>query len=252
MKTDTFLWHGDCFDLMKNIPDHSVDLCLVDPPYKMTQNEWDERLPLEPMWRAIKRVCKKNAAVVFTASHPYAAELVVSQPKMFRYDLIWQKTNATGFLNANRMPLRAHDTILVFYQKLPTYNPQKTTGHQPVNSYTKKNDGTNYGKTKSGITGGGSTERFPISVLLFPSDKQKSNLHPTQKPVALMEYLIKTYSNPGDRVLDFCAGSATTLLAASNLGRGSIGIDADPDIYAKALDRLETSGIQVRKDYDVD
>ncbi|MEH7087312.1 site-specific DNA-methyltransferase, partial [Neobacillus drentensis] len=152
---------------------------------------------------------------------------------------VWEKTAATGHLNAKKMPMKAHENVLVFYKNLPTYNPQKTVGHKPVNSYTKyQSDGSNYGKTDTGISGGGSTERYPRSVQTFSSDKQKESLHPTQKPVALFEYLIKTYTNEGDLVLDNCIGSGTTAVAAVKCNRNYVGIELNQEYIEIANTRL--------------
>lgn len=231
---------GDCLEKMEDIEDGSVDMVLADPPHGSTQCWWDTAIPLAPMWEQLWRVTKDNAAVVITATDPFKSALVMSQPDLFRYDLIWEKTQPTGFLNANRMPMRAHESIVVFYRHLPTYNPQKTRNHKPVNSYTKHTgDGEVYGETKLGISGGGSTERYPRSVLLFASDKQKSKLHPTQKPVALMEYLVSTYSNAGDTVLDFAMGSGTAGIACDRLARHFIGIELDEKYYEIAVERIK-------------
>lgn len=164
---------------------------------------------------------------------------------MLKYEWIWEKTQATGHLNSKKMPLKAHENILIFYKDLPTYNPQKTTGHKPINSYTKyvktQNNTELYGEMKQEISGGGETDRYPRSVLLYASDKQKSCLHPTQKPLALMEYLISTYTNEGDVVLDTCCGSGTTGLAAKNLKRNFIMMDKEQkyvDISEKRINGL--------------
>lgn len=234
------LLFGDCLELMHAIPDKSIDLILTDLPYGVTRNKWDSVIPLEPLWAHYKRVAKPNAAIILFGQDKFSALLMLSNPKMHRYNLIWEKASPTGFFNAKKMPLRAHEDILVFYNKLPVYNPQKTIGHKPVNSYTKHtSDGTNYGKSKLSIKGGGNTERYPRSVLRFSSDTQKSSLHPTQKPVGLLEYLIKTYSNPGEVVLDSCAGSGSTGVACNNTGRYYILIEKDPKIYDICFDRLK-------------
>lgn len=168
----------------------------------------------------------------------------MSSPKKLklRYEWIWEKTSATGHLNANKMPMKAHENILVFYKKLPVYNPQMTTGHTPMHSYTKKVEVQNnteiYGHMDKEISGGGSTIRFPRSVITFPSDKQKSHLHSTQKPVALCEYMIKTYTNEGNIVLDSCMGSGTAGVAAINTNRKFIGIEKDKDYFQIAKNRL--------------
>ena len=235
------LMQGDCLERMKEIPSGSVDMVLTDPPYGTTACKWDSIIPLEPMWEQLKRIIKPNGAIVMTAQTPFDKVLGVSNLRMLKYEWIWEKTQPTGFLNAKRMPMKAHENILVFYNKPPTYNPQKTKGHKPVNSYTKSTgDGECYGKTKI-MSGGGSTERYPRSVQLLPSDKQKTALHPTQKPVALMEYLIKTYTNEGETVLDFTMGSGSTGVAAKNLNRDFIGIEMDETYFNIAKERIENA-----------
>lgn len=220
------LMQGDCLEMMKSIPDGSVDMVLTDPPYGTTACKWDSVIDLDLMWEQLKRVIKPNGAIVLTAQTPFDKVLGASNLPMLKYEWIWEKTAATGHLNAKKMPMKAHENILVFYNRLPTYNPQKTKGHKPTNSYTKGQDadGLCYGKTKS-VSGGGATDRFPRSVQVLSSDKQKSSIHPTQKPIALMEYLIKTYTNEGDTVLDFTMGSGATIKAAVNLNRAAIGIE---------------------------
>ncbi len=157
--------NGDCLDIMPTIPDASIDMVLADLPYGVTQNAWDKVIPFDRLWSEYRRVTKPNAAIVLTAAQPFAAQLVASNPKMFRYDLIWRKNKSAGFLNANRMPLRQHESILVFYRRLPIYHPQKATGHAPVHSFTKHTtDGSNYGHTKRGINGGGQTDRRGLSL----------------------------------------------------------------------------------------
>ena len=173
------------------------------------------------------------------AQTPFDKVLGASNLPMLKYEWIWEKTAATGHLNAKKAPMKAHENMLVFYGKQPTYNPQMTHGHKPTNSFTKRDDadGDCYGKTVS-VSGGGSTSRYPRSVQIFKSDKQKSSLHPTQKPVALMEYLIKTYTNEGETVLDFTCGSGTTGVAALNLGRKFIGIELDDNYFDIAKNRV--------------
>lgn len=233
------LLHGDCILEMKKIADKSVDMILCDLPYGTTQNKWDSIINLKLLWKHYNRIIKDNGAIVLTGQDKFTARLILSNEKFHRYNLIWEKTTPTGFLNANRMPLRSHEDICIFYKKLPTYNPQKTKGHTPVNSYTKHTtDGSNYGKTKIGVSGGGSTDRFPRSVLKFATDKQKSSLHPTQKPVALFEYLIKTYSNKGDIILDNAAGSGTTGIACINTNRKFILIEKEKEYFEIINKRL--------------
>lgn len=233
------LLQGDCLEHMKETPDGSVDMVLTDPPYGTTQCKWDSIIPLEPMWEQLKRIIKPNGAIVMTAQTPFDKVLGCSNLPMLKYEWVWEKPSATGHLNSKKMPLKAHENILIFYKELPTYNPQITYGHKPTNNYTKKHDsdGECYGRTKS-VSGGGNTSRYPRSIQVFSSDKQKLRLHPTQKPVALMEYLIKTYTNEGDTVLDFTMGSGTTGVACRNLGRNFIGIELDRDYFNVAFSRI--------------
>ncbi len=238
MKTLT-LYHGDCLLEMNKIPDQSVDMILTDLPYYTTNCHWDLPINLEKLWEQYNRIIKDNGAILLFAQTPFDKVLGSSNLKQLRYEWIWEKTTSTGHLNAKKMPMKAHENILVFYNKLPTYNPQMTTGHKPVNSYTKhQSDGEIYGKTKVGITGGGSTLRYPRSVLLFPTDKQKSALHPTQKPVALLEYLILTYTNKGDTILDNCFGSGSTGVAAANTGRKFLGIELQDEYFNIGEERI--------------
>ncbi len=232
---------GNCLDIMSTIPNASVDMVLADLPYGRTQNEWDQIIPFDQLWDEYRRVTKLNAAIVLTATQPFAAQLITSNRRMFRYDLIWQKNKSTGFLNANRMPLRKHESILVFYRRLPVYHPQKSQGHAPVHSFTKHtSDGSNYGKTKQGISGGGRTDRHPTSVINIPvvNNDSVGKIHPTQKPVELFEYLIRSYSNEGAVVLDNCIGSGTTAIACLNTGRHFIGIEAGAKFARLADERI--------------
>ncbi len=232
---------GNCLEKMKDIEDKSIDMILCDLPYGTTQNKWDSIIPLDKLWEQYCRVIKDNGAIVLFAQTPFDKVLGCSNLKMLKYEWIWEKTSATGHLNAKKMPMKAHENILVFYKKLPTYNPQKTTGHTPVHSYTKhQDDGSNYGKTLIGISGGGSTERYPRSVQVFKTDKQKEALHPTQKPVSLLEYLIKTYTNEGETVLDNCMGSGSTGVACINTNRNFIGIELDDNYFNIAKNRINT------------
>jgi DNA modification methylase len=238
------LMHGDCLEMMQLIPSGSIDMVLADPPYGTTACKWDTVIPLEGMWAELKRLIKPNGAVVMTASQPFTSALVMSNPKMFKYDWCWYKNKRTGFLNAKKQPLRSKEDILVFYNKQPTYNPQKSIGHKPVNNYTKNtSDGDTVGKTKLLITGGGSTERYPYNVIQIPVVNQDGSsgdgrYHPTQKPVALMEYLIRTYTNEAETVLDFTMGSGTTGVACANTGRKFIGIELDQGYFDIAKDRI--------------
>jgi len=238
------IYNEECLEGMKKIKDKSIDMILCDLPYGVTaQNKWDVILPFEKMWNEYNRVIKDNGAIVLTAVKPFSAMLIMSNPKMYRYDYIWKKNKSTGFLNAKKMPLRQHEEALVFYKKLPTYNPQKTTGHKPANSYTKHtSDGSNYGSTKIGITGGGQTDRYPTSILDVKvlNNDHPDKFHPTQKPVELFEHFIKTYTNEGETVLDNCMGSGTTAVACLNTGRNYIGFEMDKSYYDLSLERIKS------------
>lgn len=235
----TWLMLGDCLERMKEIRDGSVDMILCDLPYGTTQNKWDTVIPLDRLWENYWRLLKHNGVVALTAQTPFDKVLGVSQLNYLRYEWIWEKTTATGHLNAKKMPMKAHENILIFYKKTPTYNPQKTQGHRPANSYTKhQDDGSNYGKTSAGISGGGQTDRYPRSVQLFKTDKQIISLHPTQKPVSLMEYFIKTYTNEGDVIVDNTMGSGTTGVACKNLNRKFIGVERDLEYFNIAKERI--------------
>ncbi len=236
------LLHGDCLDKMSSFKDGIVDLVICDLPFNTTNCDWDCAIELDDLWDHYDRLVKADAAILLFAQLPFNITLGISNMRQLRYEWIWEKTTATGHLNAKKMPMKAHENIMVFYDSLPTYNPQKTTGHKPVNSYTKhQDDGEIYGKTQVGITGGGSTERYPRSVLTFPTDKQKSALHPTQKPIALLEYLIKTYSNEGDIVMDNTFGSGSTGVAAANTNRNFIGIEKDDHYFELGKVRIEAA-----------
>lgn len=233
------LFQGDCLDIMPLIPDKSVQLILADLPYGATENKWDSIIDLDLLWVQYERVIVENGAIVLFGQDKFSARLMLSNKKLHRYNLIWQKTTPTGHLNAKRMPLRSHEDILVFYKKLPIYNPQKTTGHERKVSTAKHKRNskktTNYGE--HGLTTYDSTERYPKSVLTFATDKQKSALHPTQKPLGLIKYLVKTYSNENDMVLDNTMGSGTTCLAAKELNRKFIGIEKEANYYEIACRR---------------
>lgn len=236
---------GDCLDLLPSVPDGSVDMVLTDLPYGTTKNHWDSIIDLDLLWPELLRVTKWNAPIVMTAQMPFTALLVMSQPKLFRHHWIWEKTNATGHLNANRAPMKAHEDVLVFSKGAPYYDPQKTTGHaRKVSTAEHRRNSklsSNYGEYEP--NGYDSTERYPRSVQVFASDKQKTKLHPTQKSVALFEYLLKTYSRPGDLVLDVAAGSGTTAIAARNLNRDFILMEKDEDMFIKMTRRYHEGNV---------
>lgn len=230
------LIQDDCLDVMPTLADQSVDMVLADLPYGTTNCAWDSVIPLEPLWAEYRRICR--GPVVLFAQTPFDKVLGASNLAELRYEWIWEKTNATGHLNANRAPLKAHENILVFYARQPLYNPIKTQGHVRK---TSKGGGRPISIYRDHATlerDYDSTERYPRSVLTFPSDKQTSKLHRTQKPVALCEYLIRTYTNPGAVVLDNCMGSGTTGVACQRTGRRFIGIEKDPAIFQTASERF--------------
>lgn len=231
--------HGDCLELLQHMPAAFVDMILADLPYGTTQNAWDKPLPFEPMWREFERVAKPNAAIVLMAMQPFASRLVCSNLKNFRYDLIWRKNKSTGFLNANRMPLRAHEHILVFYREPPDYNSQKTSGHEPGHQATRAKKSSNYGAYKP-TDYGGSTERYPTSVLNVPilNNDSPDKVHATQKPVDLMRWLIRTYTNENAIVLDPTMGVGTTGVAALMENRYFVGIDSNEDFVQHAERKL--------------
>jgi DNA modification methylase len=192
------------------------------------------------LWEQYNRIIKDNGAIILTAVKPFSAMLIMSNPKMYRYDLIWRKNKSTGFLNAKKMPLRQHEEILVFYKKTPTYNPQKTTGHKPVNAYYTQKSGTNYGNSNINVTGGGQTDRYPTSVIDIKvmNNDDPDKFHPTQKPVELFEWLINTYTNENEIVLDNCMGSGTTAIACLNTNRKYIGFESDNEYYKLSEERI--------------
>ena len=224
---------------MKNIPDESIDMIYTDLPYATTRNSWDCMINLNELWVQYRRDIKVNGCIALWAQAPFSHILASSNINQYRYEWIIEKTKATGHLNAKKMPMKAHESVQIFYDKLPTYNPQMTDGHTPVHGYTKHtDDGSCYGKTKVGISGGGSTKRYPRDVLQFKCDTQKSSLHPTQKPVCACEYFIKTYTNEGEVILDSCMGSGTTGVAARNLNRRFVGIEKEEEYFKIAKKRI--------------
>ncbi len=228
---------GDCLERMKEIESGTVDMILCDLPYGTTCCSWDAVIPFEPLWAEYERVIKPNGAIALFCAQPFTSVLACSNLKLFRYEWVWEKPNATGFLNAKKQPLRAHESILIFYKSQPTYNPQKTFGHERKTAKKKLIGSEHYGKQLS-VKDYDSTERYPRSVQVFSSDKQKQALHPTQKPVALCEYLIRTYTNYGETVMDNTMGSGTTGVACVNTGRKFIGIEKEAEYFELAETRL--------------
>ena len=227
---------------MKNIPDKSIDCIIADLPYGTTQNKWDSVIPLDKLWEQYERIIKNNGMICLTGSEPFTNQLINSKPKQFKYyDLVWDKVSTTGFLNAKRQPLRRHEQILCFYKKQTTYNPIMEVRGKPRNkrSYNKKQgDGDMcYGKFEN--VESFNNEYYPTSVIQVSNAVQKGKIHPTQKPVELMEYLIKTYTNEGEIVLDNSMGSGSTGVAALNTKRKFIGIELDEKYFEIAKERIK-------------
>jgi len=235
--------HGDCLEVMKDIPDKSIDMILCDLPYGTTACKWDTIIPFEPLWAQYERIIKDNGAIVLTASQPFTSALVMSNIGLFRYEWIWEKNKATGHLDANRKPLKAHENVCVFYKILPTYNPQGLVKKDNV-TISKGNRG-NKGNGSSGDVYGFACKDAIQTHTNYPRTVQKigvdikAEYHPTQKPVALFEYLIKTYTDEGETVLDNCIGSGTTAIACINTGRNYIGIEKDENYYDIANKRIK-------------
>lgn len=219
---------------MKDIPDESIDMILCDLPYGTTKNKWDSIIPLDLLWEQYNRIIKSNGAILLFAQTPFDKVLGCSNLKMLRYEWIWEKQQGTGFLNSKKMPLKLHENILVFYKELPTYNPQMRKGFKPYRQKSGKGS-SNYGDQISVVTDSNG-ERFPVDILSYPRDKIR--FHPTQKPVELLEYLIKTYTNPDCVVLDNCMGSGSTGVACCNLNREFIGIELNEEYYKIACKRI--------------
>ena len=242
------IYNEDCLEGMKNIPDKSIDMILCDLPYGITACKWDTIIPFEPLWEQYKRVIKDNGAIVLTASQPFTSMLVMSNIKWFKYELIWDKMIGGAFVLAKKRPLPQHENILIFYKKPPIYNPQMTNAEpkniRPVNKGTSQSEAipVSGGVAKS-EEGYNPNKRYPTSILKYSSKMAECNplnrVHPTQKPVALFEYLIKTYTNEGETVLDNCIGSGTTAIACINTNRNYIGYELDPKYFDIACQRLD-------------
>ena len=235
------LMQGDCLELMKDISDGSVDMVLTDPPYGTTACKWDTVIDLDLMWEQLSRIVKPSGVIVMTASQPFTTVLIASNIKNFKYDITWNKGNTTGFLNAKKMPLRKHEDIVVFSQMKNgnyTYNPVMRKGKMRKKGREVDSDVRVYGAYKSSVSI--NDTYYPTSILDIGTVYRVKNVHPTQKPVALMEYLIKTYTNEGETVLDFTMGSGTTGVACKNLNRSFIGIELDKEYFEIAKKRIET------------
>ena len=230
------LMQGDCLERMEEIPDGSVDMVLTDPPYGATACKWDSVIPLEPMWEQLKRVIKPNGAIVMTASQPFTTTLISSNMKMFKYCWVWQKQKPTNFFQVKTQPLKEHEDVVVFCRSKVNYYPQ---GTKPVSIKNgRKNKSSNIYSKYDGGDYVQKVGNYPRSIQFVPTEGDKNRLHPTQKPVALMEYLIKTYTNEGETVLDFTMGSGTTGVAAKNLNRKFIGIELDQEYFKITQERI--------------
>lgn len=237
------IYHGDCLELMPQLATGSIDMILCDLPYGTTQCKWDTIIPFDKLWEQYERVIKPNGAIVLTASNPFTAALIMSNPKLFRYEWIWEKQKATRFLDVKKRPLQAHENIVVFYKQHPTYNPQKVQGKPFDKGYRRTNaDKTQaeiYGTFKGARIVNESGMRFPRTVLKFNTAEGDGKFHPTQKPVALFEYFIKTYTNEGDVVLDNCVGGGTTPVACDNTNRKWIAMEKEKKYFDVSVSRIE-------------
>lgn len=228
---------GDCLEKMKDIEDKSVDMILCDLPYGTTRNKWDSIIPLDKLWYQYNRIIKDNGAIVLFAQTPFDKVLGASNLKMLKYEWVWNKILGTGHLNAKKMPMKSHENILVFYKKLPTYNPQMREGAPYFK--TPSTTSSNYGK-QIGMGGKSNGDRYPVSILDFSNADRTNRLHPTQKPVELLEYLIKTYTNEEEVILDNTMGSCSTGIACINTNRNFIGIEMDNTYFDVCKNRINT------------
>ena len=247
--SDIKLWQGDCLKLMKDIPDHSVDLVLCDPPYGTTSCAWDSVIPLDSLWLEYERITKANSAIVIFGSEPFSSQVRLSNLSNYHYDLYWVKEKPTNFFQLKRRAGKCTENIMVFYKEQCTYNPQMTPYYgKPVKNQPK----ASHNSIVSGINNHVITPyednglRYPTDVLEFRREPLGTTIHPTQKPLDLIEYLIKTYTNGGDLVLDNCMGSGTTGVACKHLDRNFIGIELDPDYFELAKSRIENATFPIK------
>ena len=241
------LYQGDCLECMKEIPDESIDMILCDLPYGTTQNKWDSIIPLEQLWSEYNRIIKPNGAIVLTSQGVFTAQLILSQSKLFKYKWVWEKSKSTNFLNAKKQPLRKHEDVCVFYKKPPVYNPQMTQG-EPYNKGVRKNQlSGSYGDFQP-VEVSSAGERYPTDIIYVKTAESEGEvIHPTQKPVALGRYLIKTYTNPGDIVLDNTFGSGSFLVAALLEGRNFIGIEKNEDVALFKKEKIDYIDVAKRR-----
>lgn len=235
--SDTELLCGDCFELMQGIPSESIDMILTDPPYGITQCKWDKVQPFELMWEQYKRIIKPNGCIAIFAGEPFSSTLVQSNLKMYRYELIWQKNAASDFLNANHKPLKIHDKIQIFYRTSPTYHPQKIKGkpYKRIERRARRKIRDLYRAIDAIDRVNETGDRHPTTVIRFPIER---GLHPTQKPVSLLAWLIRTYTDAGDTVLDSFMGSGSTGVACVQEGRRFIGIEKEQKYFEVAKERI--------------
>jgi len=234
---------GDCLEIMKEIPSKSIDAIICDLPYGTTQCKWDSVIDFEPLWKQYNRIIKNNGAIILFGAEPFSSALRMSNIKNYKYDWVWEKTKASNYLNAKRQPLRANENISIFYKKQPIYNPQMTKGN-PYNKGKAKRETSVYGKQVSVEVKSENGLRYPRNVIKFRTAESEGKLHPTQKPLELLEYLVKTYSNENDIILDNTMGSGTTGVACKNLNRKFIGIEKDEKYFKIAESRINSHVIQ--------
>lgn len=239
---------GETLKELKKIPNNSIDMLLADLPYGTTQNKWDSIIPLNKLWKEYRRIVKKNGAMVFTAAGLFSAKLMLSNPKEYKYKIIWEKSKATNFLNAKKQPLRKFEEILVFYRKQPIYNPQMRKGEAYDKGIRKNQISGSYGKFKP-IQVKSEGPRYPVDIVYFKSAESEGKvIHPTQKPVELGRYLIRTYSAEGDIILDNTSGSGSFLVAAIMEGRNFIGIERENKYNQEALQRIQKAYKNLKKE----
>ena len=234
-----WLMQGDCLERMKEIPSGSVDAIICDPPYGTTACKWDSVIPLEPMWEQLKRIIKPNGAIVMTASQPFTSRLVMSNTDWFKYSAVWDKVNSASGLHAKMQPMRTHEDVVIFGKGRVKYNPQMSDAKERTDKARSIPNGEAFSGGQSKRVYSNCGKKYPKTIFKFSNANQRGKVHPTQKPVALMEYLIKTYTNEGETVLDFAAGSFTTGVACANTGRKFIGIELDLNYFNIGLDRIE-------------
>ena len=254
---------ADCLEVMEDIADGSVDAIICDLPYEVLHKnnphaKWDRKLPTEMLWAHYERIIKDNGAIILFGQGMFTAELMMSNPKLWRYNLVWDKMRSTGFLNANRMPLRCHEDILVFYRQMPVYHPQMTVGdpNHPRGNQPWEQDNHCYGKYKNGnttkkVAPTRPNEKFPTSIIRIAKEHETTVFHPTQKPVDLLRWLIRTYTDKGDVVLDNTMGSGTACVASIIEGRRYIGIEKDPKYFEIAKKRIEEQERQMKFDFEI-